>query len=253
MLKKLTTGALVAALAATTAFVTPASALDAAQKEEIGAFVREYLLANPEILSEMQAALQTKQEAEAAEKAKAAIVANREALTGAPQDVVLGNPDGDVTIVEFFDYNCGFCKHALEDMNAIIEGDDKVRFVLKEFPILGPDSLAAHRVAMSFRKLMPEKYGEFHRTLLGSEARATEETAMDLAVKLGADEDKVRAGMEDPEITESIKQAYSLADQLGINGTPSYIVGDEAVFGALGADVLEEKVANMRSCNSTVC
>ncbi len=253
MLKKLTTGALVAALAATTAFVTPASALDAAQKEEIGAFVREYLLANPEILSEMQTALQTKQEAEAAEKAKAAIVANREALTAAPQDIVLGNPEGDVTIVEFFDYNCGFCKHALEDMNAIIEGDDKVRFVLKEFPILGPDSLAAHRVAMSFRKLMPEKYGEFHRTLLGSEARATEETAMDLAVKLGAEEEKVRAGMEDPEITESIKQAYSLADQLGINGTPSYIVGDEAVFGALGADVLEEKVANMRSCNSTVC
>ncbi|MAY62501.1 MAG: disulfide bond formation protein DsbA [Rhizobiales bacterium] len=253
MLKRLTTGAMAAMLAASTAFVMPARALDDAQKEEMGAFVREYLLANPEILQEMQTALQTKQEAEAAEKAKAAIVANRDALTAAPEDIVLGNPEGDVTIVEFFDYNCGYCKHALQDMNAIIEGDDQVRFVLKEFPILGPDSLAAHRVAMSFRKLMPDKYGEFHRTLLGSEGRATEDSAMELAVKLGAEEAEVRTGMEDPAISDSIKQAYSLADQLGINGTPSYIVGDEAVFGALGADVLEEKVANLRSCNSTVC
>lgn len=253
MFKKLTTGAMAAVLAASTAFVTPAFALDDAQKEEMGAFIREYLLANPEILQEMQTALQTKQEAEASEKAKAAIIANKDALTADPQDIVLGNPDGDVTIVEFFDYNCGYCKHALEDMNAIIEGDDKVRFVLKEFPILGPDSLAAHRVAMSFRKLMPEKYGEFHRTLLGSDGRATEQSAINLALKLGADEEKLRAGMDTPEVTESIKQAYSLADQLGINGTPSYIVGDEAVFGALGADVLEEKVANLRACNSTVC
>ena len=184
MFKKLTTGAMAAVLAASTAFVTPAFALDDAQKEEMGAFIREYLLANPEILQEMQTALQTKQEAEASEKAKAAIIANKDALTADPQDIVLGNPDGDVTIVEFFDYNCGYCKHALEDMNAIIEGDDKVRFVLKEFPILGPDSLAAHRVAMSFRKLMPEKYGEFHRTLLGSDGRATEQSAIDLALKL---------------------------------------------------------------------
>jgi len=253
MLTKLTAGALAAFLAASTAFVMPANALDENQKQEIGAFVREYLLANPEILEEMQTALSAKKEAEASEKAKAAIVANRDALVADPQDIVLGNPEGDVTIVEFFDYNCGFCKHALEDMNTIIEGDDQVRFVLKEFPILGPDSIAAHQVAMSFRKLMPEKYGEFHRTLLGSEARATEDTAMALAVKLGADEEAVRAGMDDPDINASIKQAYSLADQLGINGTPSYVVGDEAVFGALGADVLEEKVANLRSCNSTVC
>lgn len=253
MLKRLTTGAMTALLAASTAFVTPAMALDDAQKEEMGAFIREYLLSNPEILQEMQSALQTKREAEAAKKAKAAIVANRDALTAAPEDIVLGNPDGDVTIVEFFDYNCGYCKQALQDMNAIIEDDDQVRFVLKEFPILGPDSLAAHRVAMSFRKLMPEKYGEFHRTLLGLEGRATEDSAMELAVELGADEADLRAGMDDPAINDSIKQAYSLADQLGINGTPSYIVGDEAVFGALGADVLEEKVANLRSCNSTVC
>jgi protein-disulfide isomerase len=253
MLKKLTTGALVAVLAASTVFVAPASALDEAQKQEMGEFVREYLLANPEIFEEMQTALASKRELEAADKAKTAIVANREALTAAPDDVVLGNPDGDVTIVEFFDYNCGFCKQALEDMNTIIEGDDKVRFVLKEFPILGEDSFAAHKVAMSFRKLMPEKYGEFHRTLLGSEARASEETAMKLAVDLGADEEKVRAGMDEPEIIASMKQTYALADQLGINGTPAYIVGDEAVYGALGADVLEEKVSNLRSCNSTVC
>lgn len=252
-MKRLIAAALSSALIASTMLATPAAALDESQKKEFGAFIREYLLANPEIIEEMQMALTAKKEAEIASRAKEAIAENAEAIFRSEEDIVLGNPNGDVTIVEFFDYNCGFCKRAMDDMDALLEDDPNLRFVLKEFPILGPESLEAHRVAMSFHKLMPEKYGEFHRRLLGGEGRANGESAMRIATELGADEEAVRAGMDDPAIAESIRKSYELADQLGIGGTPSYIIGDEAVFGAMGAEVLEEKIANVRACNSTVC
>jgi len=252
-MKRLATFIFSGLMLAITGFTAPAVALDAAEKEELGAFIREYLIANPEIFEDVQMALQVKREAEMAAKAAGGISSNSEAIFNEPTDVVLGNPDGDVTIVEFFDYNCGYCKRAMDDMNTILEDDPNVRFVLKEFPILGPDSLAAHTVAMSFRKLMPEKYGDFHRRLLGGDVRATEETAMLVATALGADEAAITAGMEDPEIEASIRQVYRLADVLGINGTPSYVVGDEAVYGARGADELKSKIANLRECKSTVC
>jgi Protein-disulfide isomerase len=240
--------AALAAIAVSAALVAPqaARALDDAQKQEFGAFIREYLLANPELVEEMQQTLELK-------RSKAAIDGNADRIFRAEGDIVLGNPAGDVTVVEFFDYNCGYCKRALPDMTRIIENDPKVRFVLKEFPILGPDSLAAHRVAMSFRKLMPEKYQEFHMTLLSSDVRATEERAIEIATALGADEAALRAGMDDPAINAGIKDAYDLADKLGINGTPSYVVGNETIFGAMGADVIEQKIANFRTCQSTVC
>ena len=244
---------LLASAAALFVAAVPAHAFDDAQKEEIGQIVREYLLANPEIIEEVQIALEQKKEAEAKALAEVAITTNAKALFNSPHDVALGNPEGDVTIVEFFDYNCGFCKRAFTDMNEIIGKDKNVRFVLKEFPILGPDSLAAHHVSMSFRKLMPEKYGDFHSALLGSDQRATEARAIEIATGLGADEAALREGMKAPEIEDSIREAYELANALGINGTPSYVIGDEAVFGALGADVLVGKINNMRQCQSTVC
>ncbi|MBW3098939.1 DsbA family protein [Pseudohoeflea coraliihabitans] len=232
--------------------LAPAVALEASEKSEIETVIRDYLLSNPEILEEMQMALQAKQEAEAASRSKAVISENSKAIFDAPGDVVLGNPDGDVTVVEFFDYNCGYCKAAMADMDSILEEDKNVRFVLKEFPILGPDSMGAHMVAMSFRELMPEKYGEFHRQLLGGE-RANEDVAVHIATALGADESALRAGMQDPAIKDDIREAYRLSDALGIRGTPSYVIGDETVFGAVGVETLEEKIANLRRCDSTVC
>lgn len=236
-----------------TALPLPAAALDDTEKQEFGAFIREYLMANPEIVEEMQQALEIKKEAESRVLAQAAIAENRDAIFRAPEDIVLGNPEGDVTVVEFYDYNCGFCKRAMADMVALIDADPNVRFVLKEFPILGPDSLAAHRVAMSFRALAPEKYGEFHIKLLSDDVRATEDHAMELAKDFGVDEAALRAGMDDPAIDQSIRQTYELANALGISGTPSFVIGDEAVFGAVGQEVLLGKIANMRQCESTVC
>jgi protein-disulfide isomerase len=138
-------------------------------------------------------------------------------------------------------------------MDAILEKDKNVRFVLKELPILGPDSIAAHKVSAAFREIAPEKYGDFHRALLGGEERATEETAIAVAGKLGVAEADLRKKIDENTQDEAVKEAYTLANNLGITGTPSYVVGREAVFGAVGAEELETKVANVRACGKTAC
>ena len=241
------------ALLFTVAAPLPALALDDAQKKEIGEFIKEYLVENPEILADVQEALQKKQEAQQQAKAKSAISDNEKAIYNSPYDIALGNPQGDVTIVEFFDYNCGYCKRALSDMDDILSKDKNVRFVLKELPILGPDSLAAHKVSAAFRELAPEKYGEFHRALLGAEGRATEESAMAIAVGMGVSEADIRKTMVEKPQDNSVREAYSLANALGISGTPSYVLGNEMVFGAVGTDDLRAKIANVRACGKATC
>jgi protein-disulfide isomerase len=242
-----------AALVAGVSLPQSALALDAKQKEEIGAFIKEYLIANPEIMLEVQDALTTKQRAKQQEAAEGAIAENKKAIFNSDYDMVLGNPKGDVTVVEFYDYNCGYCKRALSDMDDILAKDKNVRFVLKELPILGPDSLAAHKVSAAFRLVAPEKYGDFHRALLGGEDRATEETALAVAAKLGVSEKDLRAKMEKEPHDAAVREAYGLANDLGITGTPSYVIGNEAVFGAVGAEEIESRVANMRECGKTAC
>lgn len=251
--KKMIAAGTLLALAAGTTVPQSAAALDAKEKEELGAFVKEYLLANPEILLEVQEALAAKQRAKQQEAAAAAIAGNEKAIFNSAHDITLGNPKGDVTIVEFFDYNCGYCKRALSDMDQILEKDKNIRFVLKEFPILGPDSLAAHKVSAAFRAIAPEKYGDFHRALLSGEERATEETAIAVAAKLGVSEEQLREKMEDDPQDTAVREAYMLANDLGITGTPSYVIGNEAVFGAVGAGELTTKIANMRQCGKATC
>lgn len=230
-----------------------ANALDDAQKKEFGAFIREYLVSHPEVIEEAQAALEKKKAEEQVSAANDAVQRNRDAIFASADDVILGNPKGDVTVVEFFDYNCGYCKQALPDMNALIKQDPNLKFVLKEFPILGPDSLAAHRVADAFRKISRDKYNDFHQALLGSHSRATEKRAIEVASSLGVTEEQIRKTMADSPADASIKEAYRVAQELGIGGTPSYVVGDEPVFGAIGVDELSAKVANIRMCGKATC
>jgi len=220
----------------------------------IEAVVRNYLLRNPEIIQEVQVALEQK-EKEAARLASLETIKNaKDLIFNAATDGVVGNPNGKTTVVEFYDYNCGFCKRAMADMQAMTAADPDLRFVLKELPILGPDSQKAHVVSQAFLRLMPEKYPEFHNRLLGGEGRATEETAILVATSLGADEAKLREAMQDPAIHATFEQAYTLANQLAITGTPSYVIGDEVVFGALGQEVLGQKVAAARaSCQTAAC
>jgi protein-disulfide isomerase len=223
---------------------TTASTTDRAEIEGI---VRNYLINNPEVMIEVQTALNTKQEAAQKKASTEVISENRDKIFQSPMDAVFGNPKGDVTIVEFFDYNCGYCKKALPDMDALLKSDPNLRFVMKEFPILGADSTRAHIVAKAFKALMPDKYLEFHRDLLGGEGRATEASAMAIAVKLGANEAQIREKMLSPEVTKAFNENFELANSLSITGTPSYVVGNEVVPGALGADVLAEKISHIRN------
>lgn len=216
-------------------------------RAEIEGIVRNYLINNPEVMIEVQTALNAKQEAAQKEASTQVISENKDKIFQSPSDAVFGNPNGDVTIVEFFDYNCGYCKKALPDMDALLQSDPNLRFVMKEFPILGADSTRAHIVAKAFKALMPEKYLEFHRDLLGGEGRATEASAMAIAVKLGANETEVREKMKSPEISQVFHDNYELANSLSITGTPSYVVGNEVVPGALGADALAERISHIRN------
>ena len=222
-------------------------------KEQINAAIREYLLENPEIMLDVQDALQEKQQAQQRLAQSGAIEDNRAAIFENMVDPVLGNREGADTVVEFFDYNCGFCQRAMADMVSMMEDDSELKFVLKEFPILGPDSEAAHRVALAFQDLHPEKYAEFHLRLLGFDGRANEELAVRIATELGAGEPKLPTRMQDASIDERIRNTYALASELGITGTPAYVIGDEVISGAMGQSVLTQKIANVRECGSTVC
>lgn len=230
---------------------TPAAAESAPAtpmtRQDVENIVRDYLLKNPELMIEVQTALENKQAAAQQQQVKQVIASNKDALYDSKHDAVFGNPKGDVTVVEFFDYNCGYCKRALPDMQAILKNDPNVRFVMKEFPILGPDSVKAHIVAQAFKALKPEKYAEYHQILLGAQERATEESAIADAVKLGADEKKLREKMKDPAITGAFQDTYQIAQALNITGTPSYIIGDDLVPGAIGADGLIERIAAARA------
>ena len=215
---------------------------------DVEAIVRDYLLRNPEILTDMQAELEDRQREEQRLALLDAIGGSSDAIFNAAHDGIIGNPEGSSTVVEFFDYNCGFCKRAYEDMAAMVAADSELRFVLKEFPILGPDSQKAHIVSMALRRLAPEKYGEFHRILLTG-PRATEATAIAAATGLGVDEAALRSEMRNPDIADAFNETYDLAQKLAITGTPSYVIGQEVVFGALGEAVLKEKVELARAQN----
>ncbi|WP_040593352.1 DsbA family protein [Mesorhizobium metallidurans] len=211
-------------------------------RAEVEGIIRDYLLKNPEVLLEVQDALEAKQKEEQRIASLGVIENAKDQIFNSAFDGVVGNPNGKVTIVEFYDYNCGFCKRAIEDMRALTKADPDLRFVLKEFPILGPDSQKASVVSMAFHLMYPEKYGEFHNALLGGQGRATEATAIKVALSLGADEAKLREKMKDPSIAEAISKTLDLANKLAITGTPSYVVGNEVVFGALGKEVLAKKI-----------
>lgn len=232
----------------------PAGALEASDRAEVEKIVREYLLANPEIMLEVQKALEAKQEAARAEAQARTLTEMKDAIYASANDVKIGPDDAPITIVEFYDYNCGFCHRALADMDRLVsESGGAVRFILKEFPVLGEASLAAHKVSIAFARLMPEKSAEFHRTLLAMEGRKDGDVARQLAIQLGADGAALDAEIAKPDLLDHVRETYKLADGLGINGTPSYIIGEEVVPGAVGFDQLSIRVANVQQCGKATC
>lgn len=215
---------------------------EAVTRDEVRTIIREYLLENPEILLEVQQALEQKQQEELALTQQQTIQENQELLYNSPYQIVFGDINAKKTIVEFFDYNCSFCQRAMADMQEFIEKDKDVKFVLKEFPVLGEASLDASRVSMAFSKIMPEKHPQFHVDLLSFDGIKDRETALQVAESLGAERSAIEAEMEDPEILQALRDVYEVANGLGISGTPSYVTGDQVVFGAVGYDQLKEAI-----------
>lgn len=247
----------IAALLMGAAFISasamPAYAFDDSQKAEIQAIIKEYLLENPEIMIEVQQALEDKHQASVSEQQAELLATSSDRIFNNAADPVFGNPNGDVTLVEFFDYNCGFCRRGLADMKYILDNDPQVKFVLKEFPIFGPNSVQVHKVTIAFHNLNPEKYEDYHTDMMNQQGQIDQALALQLAEKHGADMDALKAEMEAPAVSQLIADNDALARDLGITGTPNYIIGEEMIVGALGKDVLMEKIANMRKCGSATC
>ena len=225
---------------------TPAQAqtFSSDQRQEIESIVKSYLLSHPEVMQDVMTELEKRQQAAEAEKHRASVVENKATLFSSPHQVVLGNPQGDVTMVEFFDYNCGFCKRALSDMLDLLKSDTNLKFVLKEFPVLGEGSVEAARVAVAVRMqdTTGKKYLEFHQKLLGGRGPADKARALAAAKDVGFDMARIEKDMASDEVKKTIDENLKLADAIGVNGTPSYVVGEEVVVGAVGIDALREKI-----------
>jgi len=232
---------------------TAAVAVDESDRPAIEKMIRNYLITNPQILLEVQQALEEKQRQEAQQKAKETLAANSETIFNSPNQGIIGNAKGDVTVVEFFDYNCGFCQRAMDDMNALLKEDDNLRFVMKELPILSQGSVDASRISTAVYRLHPEKYAEFHNRLLGESGQKDGNRALRIAQQMKLDINALNEEAEKTSVLGAFREANELATNLGINGTPSYVIGDEVVFGALGVDVLREKIRNVRKCGKTSC
>ena len=225
-----------------------AQSFSADQREEIGKIIKDYLLTHPEVMQDVMAELEKRQQSADAEKHRAAVVENKATLFSSPHQVVLGNPQGNVTMVEFFDYNCGFCKRAMTDMLDLIKTDNNLKFVLKEFPVLGEGSVEAARVAVAARMqdANGKKYIEFHQKLLGSRGAADKMRALAVAKEVGFDMPRLERDMGSDEVKKTIEENMKLAEALGVSGTPSYVVGEEVVIGAVGLDALREKISAER-------
>jgi protein-disulfide isomerase len=233
------------ALAGPAASPASAQGFSEPQKEEIQRIIKEYLIGHPEVLQEAVSELEKRQAAVEAGRAKEALSKHRDALFNSPRQVVLGDPQGQTTLVEFFDYNCGYCKRALDDMLTLMKGDPKLRIVLKEFPVLGPGSVDAAQVAVAVRmqdKSGGKKYLEFHQKLLGNRGPVDKARALAAAKDAGFDLARIEKDLQSPEVKATLEETMKLGEALGINGTPSYVVGDTVVPGAVGVAQLKQQI-----------
>jgi protein-disulfide isomerase len=224
------------------------------QRGDIETIVHSYLIAHPEVLEEAMAELSKRQAAAEAEKHEASVATNAETIFNSPRGVLLGNKGGDVTFVEFFDYNCGYCKRAMADMLDLLKTDPKLKVVLKEFPVLGEGSVEAAKVAVAVRLQDPggKKYLDFHQKLLGGRGPADKAHAIAAAKDAGLDTARIEKDLASPEVRATIEENFKLAEAMGMNGTPSYVIGKQVVIGAVGLEGLKEKIGIAR-CGKATC
>lgn len=226
----------------------------APQKAEIEKIVHDYLIANPEVIRDAIEELDRRQKVAEADTRQKVVSQSADKLFNSVNQAVVGNPTGDVTLVEFFDYNCGYCKRALDDVAKLVDSDPKLRVVLKDFPVLGPGSVEAAEIAAALRlQFKPDKFYEFHRKLLGARGSVGKAQALAVAKELGADPVKLEKDARSPDVKAGIREVAELADSLNLSGTPSWVLGKEVIVGAVGYQQLKNKIDNTRKCGKTVC
>lgn len=214
--------------------------------------IESYLMGDPSILQRLSGALETQMNVAAREQSTKAIASMKEAIFNDPNQVVLGNPDGDVTLVEMFDYNCSYCRGALPDLATLLADDPNLRVVLKEFPILSNESIDAARIAVLVNDADVD-YWAFHEALFTSRGQVDKKVALAAAADLGLSPVSLELQMQEPRVSETIQTSYRIAKALNITGTPTYIIGNEVIPGAIGLDELKSRIANMRACGQTQC
>jgi protein-disulfide isomerase len=239
--------------AASTAGAPAASAFTPAQRKELETIIKDILLNNPEIMLEVQSALEAKMDKIQADRMAVAIKEHAAELFRPAMSPVVGNVKGDVPVIEFFDYNCGYCKKAFSEVAHLVDKDKKVRLILKEFPILAKGSEEASRVALAAK--MQGKYWEFHRAMLENQGQANEASALRVAEKLGLDMARLKKDMASPEIKKEIEDTRQLATKMGIQGTPHFIIGDRIIPGAPEnlTELLAKHIGDVRKEGCKVC
>jgi protein-disulfide isomerase len=225
----------------------------AAQRQEVESLIKDYLLNNPEVLMEAQNALEAKMEKIQGERTVAAIKQNAAEIFRPAASPIVGNAKGDVTVIEFFDYNCPYCKKAFHEVAQLVEKDKQVKLILKEFPILSKGSEETAKVALAAK--LQGKYWEFHRSMQEAQGQTNEATALRIAEKVGLDMGRLRKDMASAEIKKEIDDTRTLAGKLGIQGTPHFLVGDRVIPGAPEnlLEQMKKTVAEVRKEGCKVC
>jgi len=224
------------------------------QRKAIGEIAREYLLKNPEVLQDVIAELERRRAAEQAQSQADVLRTERDKIFNSPNDYVIGNPQGDVTLVEFLDYNCPYCRKAVLDVKALVKTDPKLRVVLKEFPVLGPQSLEASRVALAAKpQLKGERLLEYHSRLMDARGQVNGDKAKAVAKDMGLDIARLERDLTSAQGQAILQENAALGDKLGLTGTPAFVIGEQVISGAIGLEPLQQAIANMRACGKANC
>lgn len=241
------TAAIALALTATTALAGGLGDMTDAERQAFQAEVRQYLIDNPEVLVEAMNELQARQDAEAANKDLQMLADNKDAIFNNANDWAGGNPDGDITVVEFMDYRCGYCRKAFEETEELVKSDGNIRFVIKEYPILGEGSLASSKFAIAVRMIHgDDAYKKAHDALITLKGDVTPEALDALAGDLGFDADPILTKMETAEVLDVIKANHDLAQTMEINGTPTFVIDQTMVRGYVPLDGMRQIVDGQR-------
>ncbi len=227
--------------------MTPVPQFTPPQQEQIRGIVREYLLENPDVIYEAIQILQQRQQAEQEQRQRVALTDQRDLLFNSPSDPTYGRDSADVVVVEFFDYKCPYCKNTWPTLAQLLEEDRGVRLVYKEFPILGADSVYAARASLAVFRLDKKKYKPFHEALMRASGTLTEGVVMAVAESVGIDTARLKEDMQAEEIDKIIEGNIRLAQRLGVNGTPTIIIGDQVIPGMVNLRTLQAYVRAARA------